>query len=249
MTTIHLDIGDVFLIDPRHEDFVREDSPHLKDRSLTWTQRIMVLLVIAAAAYLVLSQITEANRRTEAEVVSLREGAELINFFVTYTFTVESEASTRTYEVEEAVDLGTFQRLAPGDMIEIRYDPRDPFIAEIVEGTQDEINATSLLFTVICGLVLLVGFMLVFWIIQPDRTNRRLENEGQLLIGRLHNAWPTQTQRRYTVNVEFTFTPPGAEPITTKASRRRRDLEKELLPSAGTTVLVLYVNDNLYRLM
>ena len=75
MTTIKLDIGDVFLLDPRHEDFVRDGTQSLKDNTLTWLKRIIIGALIILSIYLALSELVldQVGETAEAEIVDQRE--------------------------------------------------------------------------------------------------------------------------------------------------------------------------------
>ncbi len=250
MTTITTDNGEeFFLIDPRHEDFVREDSLQLKDRRLTWLQRFMLVALVVASGWLLAGQLLAETVRAEATILELAEGPDIDAYFAVYSFVAQTPNGDEAVTIEEKIDYTVFERIEVGDVLTVQYRPDDVETARIIELTPATINENSLLLFVTLILIGSALYVLIFWIIRPDNRNRLLEREGMLIRGKINNVYPRKLPRRYIVNVSFEFPLPDGKVIEAEASHNRRDLEENILPRPGAKVLVLYVNEKTLRLM
>ena len=78
---------------------------------------------------------------------------------------------------------------------------------------------------------------------------QRIAHEGQFITGRVTEASGSTSKNTYTVSIHYAFTTPDGEELSRKESRTRNDLRRMALPSAGTPVVVVYVNPKLYRML
>ncbi|NJL56546.1 hypothetical protein HC928_16275 [bacterium] len=255
MTTINTPDGEaVFLLDPRHDAYVVGDSAHLGDLRLNWPQRLVLLGLVAFSVLLFAGDLLATTVQAQATILEKSEGADLMSYFVVYSFIAEVPTGRERVTVEEEIVFELFRQIEPGDQVTIQYQPGDLESARIIERAPDAINANNLRLFVVALLLSLGLYMLIFWLIRPGRLNRRLESEGVLLPGRITNIYPRKALRAYIVNVAFAFEEPGtggaeARRVTAEAKRNRRDLESTLLPRPGTAVRVLYVDSSTFRLM
>lgn len=254
MTTIKTANGEsVFLLDPRHDAFISGESAHLNDYRLNWPQRVMLLGLVAFSILLFAGDLLATTVQAEATILEKTESADLLSYFVVYSFIADVADGRESVTVEEEVAFEVFRQVEAGDVVTIQYQPGDLESARIIERAPDAINANNLRLFVVALLLSLGLYMLIFWLIRPDRLNRRLESEGVLLPGRITNIYPRKALRAYIVNVAFAFDAPDAPAeaprINAEAKRNRRDLESTVLPRPGTSVRVLYVDDSTFRLM
>lgn len=255
MSTINTPDGEaVFLLDPRHDAFVTGESEHLNDRRLTWGQRLAVLGLVVVSVLLFAGDLLATTVQAEATVLEKAEGADLLRYFVVYSFLAEVPDGRERVTVEEEVAFEVFRQVEPGDVVTVQYQPGNIENARIIERAPAAINENNLRLFMVLLLMIAVIYMLMFWLIRPERLNRRLEDEGVLLPGRISNIYPRKALRAYIVNVAYTFEIPGGHgetprQLTAEARRNRRDLESTVLPRPGTAVRVLYIDDDTLRLM
>lgn len=250
MTTITTETGETFfLIDPRHEDFVRENGLSLKDRRLTWPQRMILLGLVILSGWLLAGQLLADSIRSEATILEKAEGPDIGTYYVTYSFLAEVLEGRETVTIEEQIDYAIYEQLEIGDRRTVQYRPNNFEDARIIERTPDAINANNLLLFLTLILIGMAVYIFIFWIIRPDARNRFLESEGVLIRGKITNIYPRKLPRRYIVTVNFEFPLPDETTQTGETSHNRRDLETTVLPRPGTKLLVLYVNEQAFRLM
>lgn len=249
MTTITTQTGEAFfLIDPRHTAFVREESPHLKDHHLTWLQRFAIFALVIISTWLLAGQLLVDSIRAGATVLDKAEGPDIGTYFLTYSFSVDTTTGTEPVTVEQQISYETFARVEVGDTVTVQYQPGNAENAHVVE-REAIIGSNSLMLFATLLLIAAAAYVLVVWIIRPDRRNRRLEYEGTLLRGKIIEIYPRKQPRRYPVTVTYECRLPDETVLTATTTQNRVDLQKSVLPRLGTPVLVLYVNADLYRLM
>lgn len=247
MTTITTATGEAFfLIDRRHEPFVHERSPYLNDHRLSWWQRFVIFALVITAGWLLAGQLLVDTVRADAVILEKAEGPEFDTYFVTYTFTIPDG---ETITIEQAISYDLFTGLETGDTVRVQYQPGNVENTRMIERNAATIAENSILLSLTVLLIVTALYVLAFWIIRPDQRNRLLETEGVLLRGKITEIYPRKQPRRYLVHVEFECKLPDDTTLTAKAVRNRRDLERNVLPTLGTAVLVLYVKEGVYRLM
>ena len=93
----------------------------------------------------------------------------------------------------------------------------------------------------------------VIWKVKADSAKERLVRNGQVLNGTVVRCSGKMTgngeERWYSVKIEYRFFSPQKCEIISYWERDRDDLANLLLPTEGTAVLVLYLDDNCYALL
>lgn len=238
-----------FLIAPHHADFIQDESASLREPILSGWQRLMFFFIIIVAIISALPTLFPPKQYDVAAVITDKaiEGSDFApQYRLTYQYT---DHRGETHEVSRITQPAFYDELAIGSVVTARYLEGQSHRATLSGRYSEEVYTLNSNFVWFLALILLVLWMLIFWLIIPQRNNRRLRYMGTLLKGVITNIYPIKTFRRYDVAVEYTFATLNGDVIKARAMRNRRDLEHHPLPKPNTAVLVLYVNDNLYRLM
>ncbi|MBL8819584.1 MAG: hypothetical protein JNL58_26400 [Planctomyces sp.] len=103
-------------------------------------------------------------------------------------------------------------------------------------------------------MALLIGCLyFIIWKVKADSTRERLVNDGQVLTGSVVRCCGKMTSNGeeswYSVKIEYRFLSPQQCEIMNHWERDRDDLANLPLPTEGTAVLVLYLDDNCYALL
>lgn len=123
-----------------------------------------------------------------------------------------------------------------------------PFLCNIVANTAPNTLLLRLGFV-------LAGVVVTGWAILNDRRSQSLIGMGQLLRGDItaSHTVVTGTGRQHNqgneVTIDYHFRTPTGTDIKASASAIRNDLTSATLPSAGTSVVVLYRDENSYSLL
>ncbi|MDX2077862.1 MAG: hypothetical protein SFZ02_15650 [bacterium] len=238
-----------FLIGQHHADFIQDPSASLHEPILAGWRRWMFGLVVIIALITVLATIT-APTTYEVNATIIDKAVEGNEFSPIYrlTYRYDDHRGDR-HEVSDIANESFYEELTIGSVVTVRYLHGQSQRAKLSGRYSDDIYALNSDFLWFLALALVILWMLIFWLIIPQRVNSRLYREGTLLKGVITNIYPMRLFRRYDVHVEFTFATLKETVIEAKAVNNRRDLEHTPLPKPNTPVLILYVNDHLYRLM
>jgi hypothetical protein len=243
---------DVFLLDPRHAPFVNGESPYLHDIQLSWFQRLTIFGLVAASLFLAWSAIFADDNETvvyqvEADVIAREITGTEFNprYQLTYTYT-DHEGDMHT--VERIVEEAIYDRTAVDPRLTVEYEDGRNQRAEPISPEAEFANLSPTLLVLI-ALIIGIVWSGYFWLLRPQRINDTLTSHGQLCDGRLENIWPTHAGRDYIVNVKYKFDTPAGKLLVGYDDGVRQDLQSNRLPTPGTPIRVLYVDDKLYRLM
>lgn len=234
MTTV------VFLIDPRHAGFVAGESAYLSDLRLSWRKTLVIVALLVLSLLLVGSQLVENSDVIDAEVVALyQEGDDFPAYYVVVAF--------EDRDVEAEIDWEDYRLLREGMQIEVRYEPGNLRLG----GQTTEARLRRFFVGVVAAALLISSLIAVlFWLVLPDRVNRRLERNGVLVDGVVKSCWPLRSTRRvYEIQLRYVFESSAGEKIEDRLTRSRPDLRNQSLPEPGAPIKVLYVNRWLYRMM
>ncbi len=149
------------------------------------------------------------------------------------------------FSYRQQVSEDTYSSLSDGEAITIRYLPNDPSTSRLMTDTQD--NGTFL--AVMGGLILAGALVGLYYFLRQRSRNRRLQQDGQLVIGKIVEAKAVRVKAGNQLTIQYTFMSPEGGELGRKESLVRNDLRNMPLPSIGTPVAVVYVNDKLYRLL
>lgn len=238
-----------FIIAPHHADFIHDESASLREPILTGWRRMMFFVILIVAVISALPVLFPPKQYEVVAVITDKaiEGSDFSpQYRLTYQYT---NHRNETHEVSRLTEQVFYDELAIGSVVTVRYLDGQSHRATLSGRYSEDVYTLNSDFLWFLALILLVLWMLIFWLILPQRANQRLRYEGTLLKGVMTNIYPVKSFRRYDVTAEYTFAALNGKIIEARARQNRHDLEHEQLPPYNTPVLVLYVNDNLYRLM
>jgi hypothetical protein len=169
----------------------------------------------------------------------------------TYNVTYEYRVNGRTYTRDQDIS-GTLwnkiDRVGTGMEVDIKYLASDPSIVVLAGEFKDDTEKNRDTLVLAIAVPICLGIALL--IFMNNQTNQKLANEGQLLRGQVVSAVGRRgSKNTYNVTLKYDFTTPNGKQITKQQVQNRPDLRNGPLPSPGTPVAVLYVNDKLQRLM
>ncbi|MGD8475062.1 MAG: DUF3592 domain-containing protein [Anaerolineae bacterium] len=244
--------SDFFLLDPENEAFATGTSSTLPAGGQGCLLLFLSIFVVAGLlitydivrrwAHVVILNVshTETQGQLVERWIESDEGA---TYYVMYRFV----ANDLAYTVEEAVAEATYHSVEEGQLLTVRYALSDPNIATIQPGR-------------IGGLLALTGFGLVWdglvfsfsWLLLREVLKRRkLARRGQRIAGEIVRcSGERDSDGDFALEVRFGFRSPhtGAW-IEGKDSQTRKDLEGKALPSPGTPVHVLYLDEKTYLML
>jgi len=238
-----------FLIAPHHADFVQDENASLREPLLFGWHRWLFFFTLIAIAVTFIGFLSQPKQYEQKAVITDKriEGDEFEpQYRLTYTYI---DHRGEYHEVSQLVASLFYDGLAVGSQVTVAYLEGQSHRAQLSGRFSVDIYNLNSDFIWFLALALVVLWMLFFWIVFPARKNARLRQDGMLLKGVMTNIYPVKTFRRYDVVVEYTFAVPNGNVIETRTIQRRNDLEQTTLPKPSTPILVLYVNDHLYRLM
>ncbi|MFW5691581.1 MAG: hypothetical protein ACOCXZ_03675 [Chloroflexota bacterium] len=180
---------DAFLIDPRHEPFVRGTSTSLGDTSLSWFKRLATAALVVVNLVLARGTLVERGPQrytVDAQVIDREEGGDPFTpvYVIKYTY-IDHEGNQRA--LDRRVDFARYQRTEVGSIIQATYQAGLGHRAEPVEPAA-AFEGIGFALLSLLALMLLILWTLYFWIVRPAAINRRLANEGQFITGEPRRA-------------------------------------------------------------
>ncbi|MEP6987245.1 MAG: DUF3592 domain-containing protein [Chloroflexota bacterium] len=202
--------------------------------------------------------ISELNRRTlyedlmqtgvttQAEIISHRTAEEKsTTYYVTYRFNGTAiDHTSQMYTKEEDVGHTSYDAIKDGDSVTIHYLPRDPNISYL-----EPLMEPSILGLLIPAFYFLGSPYILYFLIRLYRKRHKLENEGQVLPGELVECTGRKVKGKYQVTVKYCFATPIGEDKSASYSHEREDLVGASLPTSGTPVAVLYVDEKTFNIL
>lgn len=256
----------VFFLNPHHQPFVEGQShmlgsierAHYARKYYMGLPTLFALLIcVGWIGYLLFGSWTEsqlaqrldaAGVMTQARVVELHnDGRGLQPYQVVYNFDYSGPGgTTATTTGQQPISQTDYELLKPGDSIPVRYLPDDPMVSRIVGRA-----AVPLWFYFPLLLVPVLSGYVFSWYRSLEHWKRlqHLEKEGRLLDGLVVSCSKgiRLPKDRRQVWLEYRFRSPEGRVLNDRAEGGME--EHDPLPAPGTAVKVLYVNDELYRVM
>ncbi len=241
-----------FLLDPDNEPFALGTSHRLPVGGqgcllLFFSIFVLAGLFIAGAVvreWAHFAVLSTSYVETQGEVLGREiESDDGDTYYVTYGFVADDKRRT----VKESVGKATYHSVSVGQSLTVRYARRDPDIATIEPGRLGELLAITGFCLVWNGIVFLFARPLVREILR----RRRLSREGQRIAGEVIScSGHRDSDGDFVLDLRFGFRSPQTGVwVEGKDSQLRKDLEGEPLPSSGTPVHVLYLDDEDYLVL
>jgi hypothetical protein len=258
-------IEETFILDPKHEAFVAGKTDRLPGPSKTPLVLVLlffgalelVYLYVAAKTWQEWYHLKHHGAYVEAQVIDLSEredtdsdGNRTLNHYVTYRFV--PEMGERPYEREQSIDKREWSRLQVGAEIPVYYSVLQPEI--------NRLRPTSMGWVIAFGALPVGWGGLMLWIYivmrRKLRKHARLAQHGRLLqgkvlrcSGRTHHSEDSSgdSTSTYTVTLEYELVSPEGKRLTGTSETTRNDLRSASLPAPGTSVAVLYADDQTHE--
>lgn len=234
-----------FLMNPKHQKLLAGESTRIGNSYIMGAIALILLSIGVGALVYFGPQIQHyATLQTSDHVIQ----ATVEDVWQTYTqqlpvsrvrlaYTVEGQA----YETAIQISNAFYERVQQGMSLALYYDPSDPNFILLVD--DDHMKTNLHIPFVGIPLFMLVSASYTLFI---DVRNHRL-SKGQRLNGHLVEARFTSARGQH-VHFDYRFTTPEGKQLRKKTMLNRPDLgTSRWLPKAGTPVIVLYVNDTLFR--
>jgi hypothetical protein len=171
---------------------------------------------------------------------------------ITYSYSAKT-SSGAVLQLEDRTFGNYGQSCAsPGQVIAIQYLVENPSVTRITEPGFAAWGADLGVF--ILTAIVAVGSLIALVIMIPQHIYnawryRQFVEKGKLLPGKITAVeWPTK-RNPAVLSVEYEFLTPDNRTLKKKQSRVRLDMKPERVPSPGTAIRVLYVDDRLQMLL
>jgi hypothetical protein len=263
-------VDQLYLLKPKNRAFVEGRSRRLANRSqlfgLIFTAGLLVFMLImaigSAKTYLDGTKMT-TNPVTQAAIVDrwTSSTAKSTTYYVSYQYSVPG--IDKVFQNQVRVSAAMSRQLNPNSTIDVHYNPENPQISQIAG---DEalifLRQDTLIPIAVCSVsVVLIAIFLVVLSKQELKERRRLGRlaaQGKLIPGKLLSAKTRVlsagtrqllSHNKREIIVSYSYLSPKGEEKTRQARWQRRSLKEPVLPTPGTPLAVLYVNEKLIELM
>ncbi len=235
-----------FVMDRRNQKFVDGEAKRIGNSYIMWSIAL-VLLAIGVGSIIYFTMVIQRYETIqgagnivqatieEARQTRSRRGSR--NSRLTLNYVVSGESYTVTLQISNAF----YNRVSEGMTIDLYFDKNDPsFVLPVRDSeAKDDLQIPRVLipvFTVIPALLMM--FM--------DYRNRKV-SKGQMIAGELLAVNYGSAKGRQ-VRFEYGFYTPEGKLLKKKMLIGRPDLWKsKTLPTTGTPVIVLYLNERTFR--
>jgi hypothetical protein len=171
----------------------------------------------------------------------------------------------RALTKEQFVTKATFDKLANGDAVTVKYVQTDPTMAELSGSDSTNGLAQNGYFMTVFGILgaLIALVFLVFHVWQFGRDDV-LVRKGQLLMGEVtkcegnldvtktsldSTSYGSPLRGNYSITLSYVFRTPENKEIADTVKAKRNDLIDHALPELGTPIAVLYLNKHRYKVL
>jgi len=251
-----LPLEEVFLLNPHHREFVIGKAGYIQGENYYRLMPWLVLFLLVGLGFFFSgwwgrrgdNRLAREGVRTMGEVVSLYfdDTENLHSHYITYVFSPPNSA--KSYQREQFVSPETFAAAQVGQAIAVLYVPDKPHLSELVgDGAENHGNVIQLR----AGLFI-SGLMLALILPLGARLARHqmLIRRGMLLKGEVIRSRQTQQSGRFFVHLQTRFRSPRSnQEIQSSWNSLYGELRADELPTTGTGVVFLYVNDQVYQLL
>jgi hypothetical protein len=270
-------IPNLFLLDPANEAFLMKVRPPFLTLNRSGIFALCLILTMLLPLFMLWTGISQLMTEFQLASSSVTIQAKVTNhrtvgtggrgaatsYFITYGFT---SADTHTFYVkEQSVMQDTFLNIHDGDLVTIKYSVSDPRVSVLAGKTTDNMVHNQAISWVIMGALgaVIVG---IPTILQTVRfiDDRRLRHSGTLLVGYVNscigklkvtgrsfdtNDYGSALRGNYFIEIYYRFSTPTNQEIRRHEWRKRNDLLNSPLPKADTSLAVLYLDDNHFKVL
>lgn len=164
-----------------------------------------------------------------------------------YRVTYRYQVGGQNYEMAQDIDAAIYDQLRLQSPVTVAYLPANPAVAELAGDFADTTEFRNAMLTL--GAVTIGAALIAAYFLFVDARNRRLSSQGQMLDGVLTSANGQYSRRGLNITFNYQFRSPHGDTLKGARTVQRNDLRKQSLPTGGSPVKVLYVNDKLHRIL
>jgi hypothetical protein len=262
MTIFKTSTGNVFLLDPSHRQFIEGKTNRLRSRVRDWIDVILVLLIVFFGGYIFgagrlvdaihsqhnLDLLVEQGVNTQGAISQVEyqhdSEANHTDAFVTYSFTVKGTE----YSGISIVEPTLYPDLNIGSRIGVRYQIDNP--SNTLPISQINAQYGNIKSSILYSTLFIIGTLgaLYYFYNKHIRLNT-LEQKGRLIEGVLVDSSGLEDDNgAYIVTLTYKIHNEDGVELEETASNTRNDL-KNKLPARGTKLIIVYVNDNLLKVL
>ena len=266
----------LFLLDPASKEMIGAGSRRLLfNRALV--AAVLAVVMVAVSLLILLQgigglvgdiQLSGASATASGEITQRRStvtggNGRAIVYYVSYRFSAGTE--NRSYVSEQLVNKTSYDRLAEGTHIDVKYAVSNPIISELAGTSLDNTlhNSNSLMLWLgLVGTLMTGGFAVLC--LRNLREDVRLRRSGHLLIGHINHCTgklkltgrsldPDNNgvglRAQYLIDIYYRFRTPDDHEIRKREVLRRNDLLGVALPGPDTPIAVLYLDKRHYKVL
>ena len=248
------------LFNPQNIKFLRGEQAHIADETtvLYWLGLAFLVLTIIPAVAAVfmwfnswqLQQATQTRATVtnkDMYVSDVPYSGKTIHYSLTYTFDVSNKNKATSYSAQQGVNASTYNTVNQGSSITIAYVPSDPNNSKIVG---DDYNQQQIIWAgLLIALFLPFTLYLLPTVYRKEQIYRYLAEQGVLLRGEVIKSTDSGCFGIFTLQVKYRFVSPTSNLIKGKFWGSYTILQKRKMPSHGTDIIVVYINDKSYTIL
>ncbi len=203
-----------------------------------------------------------ATGTVEGKHTATAGGYQQVTYYLEYHFT---DLSGEHYDSAQSVSRAVYENTMNGTSIPLKYLPDDPGQSELAGGLQNAmLNFGNMLIAAISGIGFVMLAILLGYLGRYVWRENRFFTRGSLLMGHVlscHGHTETtaetlgvqtyggETGGPYRIDLTYTFHSPKGKTLKSSLKRERSDLRHIGLPTFGTPVAVLYLDDQHYKIL
>jgi hypothetical protein len=241
-----------FFLNPTHRKFFQGQATYLPmhagqiiRKNAIWIVVGLVFVIFSVTQFVIMTHrihLQQTGARIDATVIDRTDTVweEGHSYSLIYQFTLTD--NNGLYSGVQDVDSDTYSAYPKGSQISVVYLPNNPNTSQL------DRNYTSAYAWLTTSMVLgLVSICVLFYLVRPVLKDRRLAIKGHIIEGTVISSKGTFSGLHFSLVVEYQFKAPSSRMITDKQEAARDELE--VLPEPGTSIAVLYLNEQLYKLL
>lgn len=100
----------------------------------------------------------------------------------------------------------------------------------------------------VIGLLVLLG-VLRYILIDAPKSAKRFARDGKNILGEIVECTGQASEDDYSIQVRYRFQTPDGKEIIQQVSSVRNDLKNKPIPAPGTSISIIYINDEEFKVL